>query len=132
MEKPSKAWHAEILEVIEKSAAPVSAYDVLAEMRSFNPKMAPPTVYRALASLTELGHIHRLESMNAYVACQCESHSKAAVLSICDDCGTVEENVAPELLSNLTSIVGETGFSAKRHVIEVHGVCESCTPEGSA
>ena len=52
-----------------------SAYDLLDELRGKYPKIAPPTVYRALAALIESGQVHRLESLNAYVACQREDSS---------------------------------------------------------
>ena len=117
---------AEMLSIMDQNAGPISAYDLLEKLRGTNAKMAPTTVYRALASLTEQGRIHRLESMNAYVPCQHDHDHAASILSICDDCGTVEENVAPEVLNQLESVVGENGFSPKRHVIEVHGVCGTC------
>ena len=120
---------AEMLSIMNQNAGPISAYDLLEKLRSSNAKMAPTTVYRALASLTEQGRIHRLESMNAYVPCQHDHHHQSSILSICDDCGSVEENMAPDVLNKLETVVGENGFSAKRHVIEVHGVCGACDTE---
>ncbi|MEM7026588.1 MAG: transcriptional repressor, partial [Pseudomonadota bacterium] len=87
---------------------------------------APTTIYRALSALTEQGRVHRLESLNAYIACQCDGHRQASVLSICDDCGIVEESVAPDVLKELSRLTGKSGFAARRHVIEVHGVCGTC------
>ena len=117
---------AEVLAVLHRRRGPLSAYDVLGELREANPKIAPPTIYRALAALTERGRVHRLESLNAFIACQCERHLHASILSICDDCGAVEESVAPDLLKALSSIIGKSGFAPMRHVIEVHGLCASC------
>ena len=105
-----------------------SAYDILAKLREDHPKIAPPTVYRALSALTDRGHVHRLESLNAYVSCQCaDDHDHGpSVLSICDDCGGVEENVAPELMAQLSGVAAKSGFTAQRHVVELHGLCASC------
>jgi len=122
----SAAWHAEVLEIMRRRTSPVSAYEVLDELRETNKKIAPPTVYRVLDALTSKGQIHRLESLKRYIVCQCDEHEHASVLSICDDCGSVEENFAPDLLSTLSNIIGKAGFSAQRHVIEVHGVCGAC------
>ena len=105
-----------------------SAYDLLDELRGKYPKMAPPTVYRALAALIESGQVHRLESLNAYVACQCEDHHQPSIFSICNDCGVVEENFEPELFSKLSSALKNNGFSVQRHVVEVNGTCASCKP----
>ena len=126
MSKRGEKMQADVLAILRKHARPLSAYEILAELREANPKIAPPTIYRTLSALTERGCVHRLESLNAFIACQCERHENASVLSICDDCGFVEENVAPELLKSLSSITGKSGFAPIRHVIEVHGLCASC------
>lgn len=126
MSKRGEKMQAEVLAVLRRRLGPLSAYDVLGELREVNPKIAPPTIYRALAALTERGHVHRLESLNAFIACQCDRHQHASILSICDDCGSVEESVAPDLLKKLSSIAGKSGFAPTRHVIEVHGLCASC------
>lgn len=118
----------EVLRVMHAHGGPRSAYDILDALRRDDPKMAPTTVYRALAALLVQGQIHRLESLNAYMPCQSAGHADAAILSICDDCGTVAENVAPEVMENLSALLGQTGFSAQRHVIEVHGTCGACEP----
>ena len=129
MGRRGETVQAEVLAIMRKHAGPVSAYDLLGELRGGNAKAAPTTVYRALSALTERGCVHRLESLNAYIACQCDDHSHASILSICDDCGSVDERVAPDLLSKVSALLAKTGFEAKRHVIEVHGVCASCGAE---
>lgn len=129
MAKRGDFLQSEVLRILRKRGEPMSAYDILDEMRAADAKLAPTTVYRTLAALTEKRSVHRLESLNAYVMCQCDSDHDAAILSICDDCGTVAESIAPEVLQGLSSCLGKTGFSAQRHVIEVHGTCGSCGQE---
>lgn len=119
---------AEVLDVLRRRGLPLSAYDVLLELRGAHPKLAPPTIYRALSALTEEGFVHRVESLKAYVACKCDTHKHASILSICDNCGKVEERMAPDLLRGVSGLVGETGFLPLRHVIEVHGICADCRP----
>ena len=126
MPKRGEQVQSEVLAVLRRRRGPLSAYAVLGELREANPKIAPPTIYRALAALTERGRVHRIESLNAYIASRCDRHQHPSVLSICDDCGAVDECVATDLLQVLSSIVGKSGFAPMRHVIEVHGVCSSC------
>ena len=132
MAKRSEMWQAEVLGIIQKATSAMSAYDVLDALRLAHPKVAPTTVYRALAVLTEQSQVHRIESLNAFVACQCDSHGHTSVMSICDDCGTVEEKDAPEIAASLSDVLGESGFAPSRHVIEVHGTCASCGPQDTA
>ncbi|MEM8551856.1 MAG: Fur family transcriptional regulator [Pseudomonadota bacterium] len=126
MSERGRKYQSDILAILRRGSAPQSAYDVLGELRQSHPKLAPPTIYRALASLMERGLVHRLESLNAFVACQCGEHQHSSILSICEDCGKVEESVVPDLLSVLTNCVSASGFRPRRHVIELHGVCASC------
>ncbi|MGF1447034.1 MAG: Fur family transcriptional regulator [Pikeienuella sp.] len=127
MTKRGEKMQAEVLAVLRRSHRPLSAYDILAELRAAHPKIAAPTVYNALAALGNGGLVHRVESLKAYIACQCDRHDRASILSICDDCGRVEERIAPALLNELSDIIEESGFAAQRHVIEIHGVCANCS-----
>lgn len=126
MRKRSETIQAEVLTVLSRSRSPLSAYAILDALRASYPKIAPPTIYRALSALIERGCAHRLESLNAFIACRCEGHKHESILSICDDCGAVEESIAPDLLNALSSIAGKSGFTPTRHVIEVHGLCAAC------
>ncbi|NBB83153.1 MAG: transcriptional repressor [Alphaproteobacteria bacterium] len=119
----------DVLVVLRRCGRPLSAYAVLGELRGTHPRIAPPTIYRALAALMKQGRVHRLESMKAFIACQCDRPSNASILSICDDCGIVEERTAPGVLEEISVIAGASGFRAARHVIEVHGTCASCGTE---
>jgi len=126
MTKRGDQIRAEVLTVLQEADGALSAYDVLDRLKASHPKIAPPTVYNALATLTKVGRVHRVESLKAYIACRCGTSHASAVLSICGECGTIEERTAPTLVENLSGFVEETGFAPRRHVIEVHGVCASC------
>jgi Fur family zinc uptake transcriptional regulator len=54
---------------------------------------APLQVYRALDTLMKGGLVHRLESLNAFVACaEPHDHShRMTAFAICDTCGQVME-----------------------------------------
>lgn len=119
----------QVLDIMRQRCDPASAYELLDALREGNPRIAPTTVYRALSALITRGRIHRLESLNAYVICQHDGAHDGSILSICGDCGTVEESVAPELLASLCAVTGKSGFEAERHVIEVHGTCAACGSE---
>ena len=133
MSERGRRMQAQVLAVLRSRRMPLSAYEVLRRLLEVHPRLAPPTIYRALAALTERGKVHRLESLNAFIACQCDRHHDASILSICTDCGAVEENLSTDLLATLSGIAGKSGFAPMRHVIEVHGQCGTCgSAEGRA
>lgn len=126
MNTRSNGIQTKIVSILEETKEPLSAYAILGALKEFNPKIAPQTIYRALSSLVDDGKVHRLESKNAYIVCQYNHHSIASILSVCNDCGNVEENIEESVLKDLSKLTRQTGFSPKRHIIEIYGVCASC------
>ncbi|QIE46777.1 transcriptional repressor [Pseudohalocynthiibacter aestuariivivens] len=126
MRKQGKERQRDILKVLRDRGRPMSAYEVLDALKGKETKLAPPTIYRALSALTGTGAAHKLESMNAFVSCQCDHADHTPVLAICDDCGAVEEHADHAVTERLTQITAATGFDARRHVVEVHGLCGAC------
>ncbi|NNJ66631.1 MAG: transcriptional repressor [Boseongicola sp.] len=126
MRKQAAVRQADILGVLKSSDAPLSAYQILEQLQESEPEIAPPTVYRALAALTEQGRAHKLESLKTFVPCRCDHNKSLPVLAICGDCGNVDEHDGGALLPELEAMVSPSHFSAKRHVVEIHGQCGNC------
>lgn len=114
-----------VLELLVTESGPAKAYDL---MRRLDGQGAakPPTVYRALDFLQELGLVHKIESLNAYVACGHLRHSHSAVFLICDECGSAEELHAERTSEALKSDTSSVAFRLSQTVIEAHGVCRNC------
>ncbi|MEO0818708.1 MAG: Fur family transcriptional regulator [Pseudomonadota bacterium] len=126
MSKCSEKIQPYVLAILRRRGGLLSAYDVHGELRKSHPKLALPTIYRALTALTERERAHRFEPMNAFIACQYDRHAQVSTLSICDDCGTVEESVSPNLLEEPSTVAEKFGFQPARHVIEIYWLCASC------
>lgn len=107
--------------------APQSAYTLLHSLRSDGLR-APLQIYRALEKLIDLGLVHRLESLNAFVACshpKCSDHT-TVVFAICDDCGRVDEVADEQLASNLKEVSVDYKFALKQSIVELRGTCREC------
>lgn len=104
----------------------MTAYAILEQMKESEPGLAPPTIYRTLAALTEQGRAHKLESIKAFVACRCDHKASVPVLAICDACGTVEEHDGTPLVPKLHKLSAQSAFQATRHIVEIHGRCHTC------
>ena len=118
-----------VLELVCESHSPVGAYDLLARLGG-DRKAAPPTIYRALDFLMEHGLIHRINSLNAYVACFGPHRPHDACLLICERCRTVEESDAVGLRRAIDREAADAGFSVQRQPIEITGVCRACAGGG--
>lgn len=115
-----------VLGVLQETDSPLSAYAILDQLRSEGLK-APLQVYRALDKLIALGHVHRLESLNAFTACCHPDHTHNSVIfTICEACDLVTEvhdNALDDALHNLTD---QQQFKPRSAVIELRGLCQSC------
>ncbi len=115
-----------VLELIWNSHKAVKAYDLLDQIRPLNDAAKPSTVYRALDFLLEQGLIHRVESLNAFVGCQCSGIQHDQLLLICTACHNVEERAAAAVIHSLAEELRAAGFVPQRKTIEIHGLCQSC------
>ena len=87
----------------------------------------PPTIYRTLDFLIEMGLAHRIESLNAFVPCGHWDHGHAAVFLLCDGCGSAGELHAGETYKKLAQDVSSVNFKVRTAVIEVRGLCLACS-----
>ncbi len=114
-----------VLRLLLESSEPAKAYDLLANLDGEG-SAKPPTVYRALDFLQETGLAHKIESLNAYVACGHASHSHSAVFLICETCHGAEELHAVATTAALKAETEAAGFRLNRAVVEVRGTCRDC------
>ena len=124
---------AHVLELIIAHGKAVKAYDILDKLRPDVGSPKPPTVYRALDFLSRHGLIHRVEALNAFIACDHNhvydhahdhgdgSHRHLAEFFICEKCHSVEESRAHDHAE-----CKPDGFSIARSVVEHYGICKNC------
>ena len=115
-----------VLEMIADAPGGLKAYDLLDRLATEHASARPPTVYRALEFLIDQGLVHRIESLNAYVACPCPVHSHGFQLLICRVCGRVEELHLDEVNAQLSGCARQLGFRVERQTIELLGRCDAC------
>ncbi len=127
--RPLSQTQERVLALLVAAGKPLSAYDLLHLLRHEGVN-APPTVYRALDRLVRDGLAHRIESLNAFVACSRPHHQDMASFAICDACGVVAEFGDGELQSRLEALSERTGFQAERTTVELRGRCAACAAHG--
>ena len=116
-----------VLNLVEKSSQPLKAYSILFNVQKKGLK-APLQVYRALDKLVEIGKIHKIESRNAFIACQDSSCqiSKATAFSICESCEKVTEINNSKLSKYLKNFKDNSGMKYSKYNLEFFGVCKKC------
>ena len=103
-----------VLQTLEKSEQPLGAYSIL-----FN---------RALDKLIEIGAVHKIESLNSYIACKhenCKARESTSFL-ICQECQKVFEIVENNLPDELSKLSRKSNFKYSAYNLEIFGVCKAC------
>ena len=118
-----------VLEILLQSNRAVGAYAILDVLRAEGFGSQPPVVYRALEFLVAHGFVHKIERMNAFVACDHPGESHTPAFLICRVCDLVEEAHSSPPKTGLNRVARATGFQIERTVLEAEGVCTACSDE---
>jgi Fur family zinc uptake transcriptional regulator len=120
-----------VLREIASSHQPVGAYDIIERVSgSGGRRLAPISVYRIIEVLLAAGLIHRIESLNAYFACNGDHDgSSSPLVLLCEDCGRVAETEAAGARKAIAETTEAGRFVVKNTVLEVKGICADCRDE---
>jgi Fur family transcriptional regulator, zinc uptake regulator len=116
----------QVLELLWASRGPAKAYDLLDALKTDRQGAKPPTIYRALEFLVRVGLAHRVESLNAFMACDVGHNHGAAIVFICSNCQGAEEAHAEDALHEVERAAAKSRFQVRRAVIEAVGLCRAC------
>ncbi|MBN66749.1 MAG: Fur family transcriptional regulator [Rickettsiales bacterium] len=115
-----------VFELVWASHQPIKAYDILAALQKDDPAAKPPTVYRALDFLLELGLIHKLHRLNAYTGCAHIEANTPCLFLICAKCGEVSEEDSPSLSNFIDKTAKAHHFQPGEAALEIEGLCARC------
>lgn len=116
-----------VLDALSREDGPLSAYSLLDQLREHGFR-APLQVYRALDKLMEYGLVHRLESLNSFVACAHPHDHRHGMIAfaICEKCGQVDEFSDDTVESRLNGWSKDHAFKLSKTTIEMRGTCAQC------
>jgi Fur family zinc uptake transcriptional regulator len=80
----------------------------------------------------ENGFVHRIERLNAFVACHHPDGCEAPAFLICRGCRMVAESQSRPRAGALGRDARAMGFEIEEAVIEVQGMCPACRSDGAA
>jgi Fur family zinc uptake transcriptional regulator len=119
-----------VLETLAESHSPIGAYDIVERLKQSREAAPAMSVYRALDFLVTEGLAHRIESRNAFLACNRGHDSdEVVVFLLCERCSTVAEVKSDAVGRDLARAAGAVGFEAHAPVLEIKGLCQDCRAE---
>lgn len=118
-----------VLEILLSKHRAMGAYDLLEHLGAEGFGSQPPVAYRALEFLVKHGFAHKIERLNAFIACVHPGADHAPAFLICRGCDGVAEARAKPALDLLDDLAGNAGFKVERAVVEAEGLCPNCQGE---
>ena len=120
------------LEILLESHAAMPAYGLLKRLDADGFGSQPPVAYRALDFLMGQGFVHKVERLNAYVACMYPHEAHRPAFLICRACRSVAETCASPTPAALLEEAQAAGFAIERSVMEAEGLCRDCASGAGA
>jgi Fur family zinc uptake transcriptional regulator len=120
------------LEILLRGHRALGAYDLLERLREAGFGAQPPVAYRALDFLVKNGFAHKIERLNAFIACSHPGATHSPAFLICRLCDAVAEACTAPARDALGDAAKATGFSIERTLVEALGVCPSCADKANA
>jgi Fur family zinc uptake transcriptional regulator len=121
-----------VLEILLQNHRALGAYTILDRLREDGFGSQPPVAYRALDFLVANGLAHKIERLNAFIACVHPSQSHTPAFMICRLCDAVAEAQSSPARGALGDAARATGFRIERTVVEASGVCPVCADKADA
>lgn len=116
-----------VLELLLQEHRALGAYAILDLLREAGFGSQPPVAYRALDFLAEHGFVHKIERLNAFVACSHPGGAHSPAFMICRLCDAVVEAQTAPIKGELGAAARAAGFQIERTVVEAEGICPACT-----
>ncbi|MEM9756151.1 MAG: Fur family transcriptional regulator [Pseudomonadota bacterium] len=121
-----------VLEVLLQEHKALGAYAILGVLAEAGFGSQPPVAYRALDFLVEHGFVHKIERLNAFVACADPGNSHSPAFLICRVCDAVAEAHSAPSKGALGAAARAVGFQIERTVVEAEGICPACQQKAGA
>lgn len=115
-----------VLEILLEEHRALGAYEILDRLRAEGLGSQPPVAYRALEFLIRSGFVHRIETLNAFIACTEAKEGHAPAFLICRTCRKVIETIAQPESGVLQNAAEHAGFAIETAVREAEGICADC------
>ena len=113
-----------IYKCLANSAYPLGAYEIL-DMLDGVGSAKPPTVYRTLDWLLELGLIRKVSSISKFVVLpNGQSYDPVAML-LCRECGRAEILKSNDGLANIIDTAKSQGLDDVQATLEIVGQCSA-------
>ena len=115
-----------VFEILIRDHKPLGAYEILEALSGEGYSSSPPIAYRVLDFLMEHGFVHKIQGLNAFIACSHPNYSHSPAFVICRKCERVAEIDDKKSGINFQN-PSIDNFIIEKTTVELTGVCTKCS-----
>ena len=119
-----------VFEILIRDHKPLGAYEILDALSKEGFSSSPPIAYRVLDFLIEKGLVHKIQGLNSFIACAYAGCSHIPAFVICRKCDNVAEIKGQKNFPKVPTVALD--FKIENAMIEILGICSTCSNEGVA
>ena len=105
---------------------PMGAYELLPSLEGIGASK-PPTIYRSLEWLHELGLIRKIANNAKFTVIRTGLTNDPVAFVVCRDCGQTDELTLDDNIGRIFSRAEDQGYSDFNSTIELSGKCLECS-----
>ena len=119
-----------VFEILIRGHKPLGAYEILDVLSKEGFSSSPPIAYRVLDFLIEKGLVHKIQGLNSFIACAYAGCAQIPAFVICRKCDNVAEIKGEKNFPKAPPVALD--FKIENAMIEILGMCSTCSNEGVA
>jgi Fur family transcriptional regulator, zinc uptake regulator len=125
-EMPFTPLREKVFREIAGSHRAIGAYDVLNSLAAKGTRLTPPSVYRIINTLVDVGVVRQFKSRNAFYLSHSDDPMSPRIVLACENCGRVADADGLPMFRGMRRALARRAFSPRSAIIEVLGVCAHC------